>query len=101
MKKYAALAVIAAIALTGCGTAAATGQSQKVTPSATPTNIYAAVWQDWEGNDRPSEDWIDTAAMLVCKRIIGGVEPRVVPNHPHNNEVVIAAAEQYLCEVDR
>lgn len=97
MKKYAAAAIVAALALTGCASTAPT--TPKVSTAAA-SNIYEAVLENWEGSDRPSEDWIDTAAMLACKRIIGGIEPRVVPDNAHNNEVVVSAAEDYLCEID-
>lgn len=99
MKKYAAIAAAAAaIALGGCATATAVPPPQTA-PVA--SNIYEAVWQGWDGSDRPDERWIDTSATLVCKQIIGGYEPRVVMDHAGNNEVVVAAAEQFVCEHDR
>jgi hypothetical protein len=103
VKKFAGLATTAAVllAVTGCAAAGAAPLAQSAAPSPTPTSIYEAVWQGWEGLDRPDERWIDTAAMLACKQIIGGIEPRVVRDHPGNNELVVSAAEDFLCEVDR
>ncbi|MGC5078451.1 hypothetical protein [Agrococcus sp. DT81.2] len=102
MRKYAAAALVAALALTGCASANAASVSiAKASPAPTHSNIYEAVWQNWDGTDRPDERWIDTAAMLTCKQIIGGIDPRVVRDHAHNNEVVVAAAEAHVCEIDR
>lgn len=89
------------LALAGCAGAANAATAKLAEPAAADSNIYEAVLNNWEGTDRPDERWIDTAATLVCKRIIGGIEPRIVADNPHNNEVVIAAAEEYVCEIDR
>lgn len=98
MKKYAAIAAaVAVIALSGCATASA-APPQQTAPVA--SNIYEAVWQGWDGTDLPDEHWIDTAATLVCKQIIGGFDP-VVTGHAANNETVVSAAEQFVCEIDR
>jgi len=101
MKTLTALAAtgVAVLALTGCAPAQAA--APPVQQSADPVNIYEAVWRDWDGTDRPDEGWITNAATVVCKQIIGGIEPRVVMDNPENNEVVVAAAEQFVCEVDR
>lgn len=102
MKTLTALAAtaVAVLALTGCATAS-TSAAPPVQQSADPANIYEAVWRDWDGTDRPDEGWITNAATVVCKQIIGGIEPRVIPDHPGNNEIVVAAAEQFVCEIDR
>jgi hypothetical protein len=94
--KALAATALAVLALTGCTQAAPAAP-----PEPTPSNIYRAVHDRWEGDNAPDKDWIDDAATLVCKQIIGGIEPRVVPDHAHNNEVVVTAAERYVCEVDR
>lgn len=92
------IALIAAT-LAGCATNATPAIDPKATPQAAAT-IYEAVWRAWDG-EPPDERWIDTAAMLTCKQIIGGYEPRPVADHPENNELIVSAAEDYLCEVDR
>lgn len=103
MSKNAGLAAAGAVmlALTACAATANAAPAKIAAPAAADSTIYEAVLNNWEGTDRPNEDWIDTAATLVCKRIIGGIEPRIVPANAHNNEVVIAAAEDYVCEIDR
>lgn len=89
------------LALTGCAATANAAPAKIAAPAAADSTIYEAVLNNWEGTDRPNEDWIDTAAMLTCKQIIGGIEPRVVADHPGNNELVVSAAEDYVCEIDR
>ena len=95
MERIAAIAAVA-LALAGCA-------QNNIAPAAshTSSDIYRAVWQVWEGTDHPGERWIDTAATLVCKQIIRGIEPVVVPGHAANNEAVVSAAEDYVCEIDR
>lgn len=98
MKTTATLGLLAAIALTGCAT---TAPAAPPAPAVEPATLVQAVQQGWDGDDVPDETWITTAATLVCKQIIGGVEPRVVPGHAGNNELVVGAAERFVCDVDR
>ena len=108
MKKALAAALLAALALTGCAQAAPAAPVHPkvavdvaVQPKlAVDATIYEAVERGWDGT-APDHAWIENAATVVCKQIIGGIEPRVVPDHAANNEVMVAAAEQYVCEVDR
>lgn len=102
MKKQLVAVALAALTLTGCAVAQPTPQpaAQAVIVEQEPTSIYEAVWQGWEGIERPDEAWIDTSAMLVCKQIIGGFEPRVT-GHAENNEILVVAAGDFLCEIDR
>lgn len=114
MKKYAAVAVIAVLAMAGCASATAlTAAAPAVKPAAVaPAEVltfHLAVQRGWLGNNVPDEKWIDTAALLVCKQIIGGHEPRAIdweaPDadiHARKNEAIfIAAAEHFVCEIDR
>ena len=100
----AAAAAVAILALAGCGTTTSDdgkAPQGKIATAAVADNLYADVHARWSGDDAPSKRWIDTAAMLVCKQISGGIEPIVVPDHAANNSVIVTAAERYVCATDR
>jgi len=119
MKTLPALAATAVtlLALTGCATTVTAAPTPTVTVTADSadsarvidaTNIYRHVHSAWKGDNPPSKPWIDDAAMLVCKQLIGGIEPRVVGNSEipsrvddGNNRVIIMAAQKFVCEADR
>jgi len=113
MRKYAALAAIAVVALSGCTSAAAAPAPTVAAPTVTTpqiesTNIYRAIHAGWKGDDAPSKPWMDDAALLVCKQLIGGIEPRVMPGvegenwlSDGNNRVVVLAAQKFVCDESR
>lgn len=84
MNKYAALAAIAALALTGC---AATSAQATTTPTMTEH-----VQDRWQGTDVPAADRIETLVALVCKGI--RTDHEVVVLKPGEN----AAANHALLE---
>ena len=112
MKTLTAVAATAVtvLALTGCASSVAVAK-----PDAAPavarietTNIYRAVHSAWKGDNPPSKPWIDDAATLVCKQLIGGIEPRVVGDSEipsrvdaGNNRVMVLAAQKFVCETVR
>lgn len=109
MKTLTALAAtaVALLALTGCATAASAATAAK--PPAAPvvaqietTNIYRHVHSAWKGDEKPSKPWIDDAAMLVCKQLIGGIEPRILMGGNRidqgNNRVIVLAAQKFVCD---
>lgn len=105
MKKYAAAAIIAALALTGCASISPVAYADRhaSAESGAPgyKKVYEAIHESWQGADHPDARWIDTAMALVCKRTIGGIEPRIVPSNTHNNDLVVAVAVDYVCEDSR
>lgn len=108
VKKYAAVAVIAVLATSGC----AAGYSAAKTPAAPADSrstyvakpdaemMLNAIHKGWVGDDQPDAEWLSTASLLVCKQIIGGIEPRVTAD-PDNNELVIRIVEWGVCDIDR
>lgn len=102
----AATALAVAVALTGCASqsiaAKHTPDDRRSTFVANPgaDMMLNAIQKGWVGDDAPDAEWFDTAALLVCKQIIGGIEPRVTDN-PANNELVVSTAEWGVCEIDR
>lgn len=92
MNKYAALAAIAALALTGC---AATSAQATTTPTMTEH-----VQDRWQGTDVPAADRIETLVALVCKGILTDFEPVVLKPGEHseqNRDLLEDAALKYGC----
>lgn len=109
MKKYAAAAIIAALALSGCAGAQAVSADMKRGPvdnratyveAPSADMMLESIRKGWVGADAPDAEWLSTASLLVCKQIIGGIEPRVTPDHA-NNELVVSVVEWGVCEIDR
>lgn len=110
MKKTAAVAaLVLAVAVSGCSTAsiqraqpAQPQPSPVVAQQAEPETVYEFVRENWVGNDVPSEGWIENAATLACKRIIGNITDAPVYYETtgryaaKNNEIIYSAARQIM-----
>jgi hypothetical protein len=104
LARVAAIAVMAGVALTGCasttGTLTWTGSHPSTVQNPSKTDVVVEVQDNWVGRDVPTPEWITTAATLVCKRDIAGIEPRVVTRGwqaAKNDTVMVDAARKFVC----
>ena len=111
MKKTAALAVIAVLAATGCATVPAEllpaktwtlspADPQPASQSGQQRGIVEIVQDQWIGDDVPTAHWIETAAVMACKRMNGGLEVGTYADGeygPLNSELLIVSASKLVC----
>ena len=109
MKKYAATAAaIAVVALSGCGTIDVqpktwqTGESHRQAAPAGTVRLTLAehVQARWTGPNVPDAHWIETTALIICKRDSAGLEiPEVIGgvHGERNSDLVVAAAMKIAC----
>jgi hypothetical protein len=108
VKKYAAAAVIAALALSGCAVSlpapgAAPAPTVTWTPAAPADEARTMVEyasEAWAGPNRPDAAWIESTVLLICKRTIGGYELNVLPDYFYaekNTRMLYNTAMKYEC----
>lgn len=95
MNKYAALAAVVALALTGCATAAQASGASRFDAA------VAAVQTGWDGADAPSIIELEDAFIDACKALTAGVDVADIqsgdPYSDRNSDLIIDGTGKYGC----